>query len=410
MKFKSICVCLLGLFLCACASSRDMSSSYQEFSGQNVKPIIQKAVQKELLPKLQKSNFLTEPTLIIAGETGGTAKVVGKISKLSKTIRRAITVELLKNPGIYLVQRHRLKKPEEPGVKPRLECDSYTQPQNYLIIDTNLGQQVVYVNLLAMYVGENRPVPGSSISFSFKKTQRMEKLHQQKKWDEYLEGTKHYPIQGNDPDAAAGYLGYNLVCLLKNTYLPEDSSLFVDTSDTSGYEYKVLKFLKNYLNTYGVPLASGKKQATHILRHSSAATGNINVLWVRVVDKSSDTTLQGSSARVYYQKDSPPLSMELKQNNYGYYIKLHSNRKLGSKIRNLTIKDNGNLIFPNNYCLDHNQPYKIKDNKAILNFNTKNTLFIGGTDSSFLLHVVGSGKLYAQYTYQNEKYQLTYNY
>lgn len=410
MKVKYMCLCLLCVFLFSCTSSKDLSTGHKEYSNQDVLPLIQKAVQNNLLPKFSESSFLNEPTLIIAGETSGTANITGKISKLTKKIRRAITVQLLKKSGIYLVQRHRLRRPEEPGIKPRLECDNYTQPKNYLIIDTNLGQQNVYVNLLAMFVGENRPVPGSSISFSFKKTKQMEDLHQKIQWDEYLEGTKHYPIQENDQDAAAGYLGYSLVCLLKNTYLPDSFSLFVETSGTSGYEYSILEFLKNYLNMYGVPIASKKVKATHILKHSSGQTGNCRVLWVRVLDKKNGHALPGSSTRVYYQKDTPPLSMELKQNNYGYYIRLHSVCNLQSKIKDFTIRDNGSLIFPNEYCLGHNLYYKIKNGEAILNFKDKNTIFVGGPDTGFLLYVVDSGKLYGQYTYNGKRYNLTYNY
>lgn len=306
-KIGAIAFLFVAFFFWACAShhpvEKKATSHGIDYRVQDTREFIWSVVRKEVIPQLKNCEFMHSPTLIVSGNISGTATIAGEIDGLTRMIREAIIIELVKIPGFPIVQRHRLMPVETPGRIPKINPSNYTDPQYYLILDIRMGQSKVYVNIFAIEVGNtNMLLPGFSIFFSLSKNREMEQLYKDRRWDEYLEGTKHLPIREGDKDAIAAYIGYNLVCLVNDIYFPRNSVFYVDGTGLLPYETAIIGFFNNYLTQYGVPVTDNRDTASHILVPTSDLSGDIFIFWVRIMEKEMERIVPYSAMKVYYKK------------------------------------------------------------------------------------------------------------
>ena len=397
------CMLLIALFLSACASKPAKITGDQD-----VLELIRTAVQKEIIPKMANAGYLRTPTLIISGRISG--QIGGKIDGVTRAIRDALMMELWKKPGYFIVRRHRLQKIMTPGVVPRLTCGRYERPENYLIIDTRMGKRKMHVDMVGFEIESGRAHPMSGISFAIEKDHELESLYKDVRWDEYLEGTKHVPIPDGNQDAIAAYLGYNAVCVLKDIYLGKgELGIYIDETGLDSYETQAMKFLKGYLNQYGLPVAEDRNSSTHIFEHEFGRSGDIFVLWVSLRDNNTRQIMPYTSTKVFYKKSIPPLSLKLRPMGDNYFC-IEVQSKLQSNVTGFRIMEGGRPLFPNSYCMAKGYNYQINEGMAVLDFSSTGSILIGGTNDSFNFYLPESGALTVNYSIDNKHYSFSHKY
>lgn len=403
------CVLLIALFLSSCASNPVTTDKKQKTVGdQDALELIRTAVQKEVIPKMANAAYLREPTLIISGRISG--QIGGKIDGVTRAIRDALMMELWKKPGYSIVRRHRLRKLMTPGVVPRLICGGYAKPENYLIINTRMGTRKIHVDMGGFEIESGKECPVSGISFTIEKNQELESLYNDVSWDEYLEGTRYLPIPEGNQDAIAAYLGYNAVCVLRDIYLSKKNlGIYVDETGLDSYEIQVIKFLKGYLNQYGLPVVKDRNRATHIFEHEFGRSGDIVVLWVSLMDSNTGRIVPYTSTKVFYKKSPQPLSLKLHPLGDNYFC-VEVQSKLQSNVTGFRIMEGGRPLFPNSYSRISGDNYRVEGNTAILDFTNTGAILLGGESSPFRFYIKGSGSITAHYSVNNQHYSLAHTY
>jgi len=412
-KISFVCLLCFILISIGCASSESTIHEKEMISSSSMDRI-NRIVQESAIPQIKSSSFINRPTLIVSGQISGSINTGGEIDGLSKMIRESIMMELIKTPGMNIVQRHRLRKDIIPGMIPILVCSSYKEPEYYLVLDLRMGDQECYINLIAIDIETGGTVPGFGITFDVKATDDLKNLYDIKYPDEYLIGTKTLPITGDDKDAVAAYVGYNMICILNDIYMPDGKSIFIDKGNHRAYENDILTFLENYLNVYGLQTSNSKQSATHIVETSVTRTGQAYVLWVKVVDMETNRVVPYTASSVFYKKNTEaPLSFSIirNQNNISSIVVNCDNR---IQAMNFTISENGELIFPNIYSSellnDQSIQYNSNNNTALLDFTTSGSIAIGGDTSPFNFILIGNGVLKACYSVEDRQFQDTCNY
>ena len=410
MKNIRSIVLLCGIvLLSSCQAAQKSIVKPQNNSSTDTIEIIRNVIRQKAIPGLLENGYLAKPTLIISGRIAESTSIDGKIDELSKMIRHAVVLELLSHPGIALVQRHRLQQYRTAGQIQRLNCRNNNQPEYYLLIDTRAGNNKIFVDMAVLDADENRIQSGTGASFDFVKTTAMAELMKKKGWDEYLVGTKRLPISQNDQDAVAAYLGYSMVCVLQNIYIPRNSGVFIDRTGLSTYDEGIMDFLENYLITYGLPVIQNRANATHILEPNVGASGDVYIFWTRIKDEQTDQIVPYSSTRVYYKKPEEVLSLNIRRlQNSNCCIEVRSH--LGVPVQNFSIMENGRQIFPNVYCPSKNYNYRINNDTATLDFSSTGSIFLGGENDTFSFDLPESGKITVNHSIKNQHYRFIHKY
>ncbi|OQY12815.1 MAG: hypothetical protein B6I31_02475 [Desulfobacteraceae bacterium 4572_19] len=271
----------------------------------DIREVLKKVVAEEIIPQLKQKSFIKNPVFIMAGKVDGVVKSVGKIDDISKQVRKLITLNLLKETGYPIVQRHRLSNLELRGRRHRLDCDKFQLPQYYLIIDTQLLGNHIYIDLIGKDIEEgNTAVPGSVISITpLKAEPNMVAMLEHLKWDEFLEGTVRLPVSAGDKDAVAAYIGYNLICLLQDIYYDHKGAYFyIDTSKlVKLYDKSIAQdYLVYYLSSYQLPLVDNPAKATHIIQISAGQSKNLATMWANIRENQSGKKFTLGAEKVYY--------------------------------------------------------------------------------------------------------------
>ena len=333
-----IAVCCVSFFSCSTMQGNGSRPGTPDVAGPvkiDVRERLEKVVTQEIVPQLKQMSFIRRPTFIMAGKVDGTALSVGKIDDISRQVRKLINLNLLNEPGFSIVQRHRLPNLERRGSRPVLNCDGFQLPEYYLIIDTQLMGKRIYIDLIAQNIeGGNTVVPGSAISVDLKAEPDLITSLKHSNWDEFLEGTARLPIKMGDKDAVAAYIGYNLVCLLKEIYYNrKGAGFYVDSSKlVNTYDKEICNdYLTHYLSSYELPLVSDSSKASHTVQLSVGQSRGVSTMWAEIRDNRPERNTTLGAEKVYYhrpEEDLARLEQERQEaeKRYKESVKAHWNR------------------------------------------------------------------------------------